>query len=120
MAGFWLLPALLLVGWFWLDSMRAHEHATRIARRACQRHDRLLLDETVALKKLRLGRSARGLRWRRTYGFQFTADGDDRSDGEIELLGLQQERLWMELGEYLLHDVDGEQADDDTPPPTLH
>ena len=49
MSQFLLLPVLLLGAWFWLDGMRAKEQATRAARRACERHELQLLDETVVL-----------------------------------------------------------------------
>lgn len=103
-----LLPALLLGAWFWLDGMRGKELATTAARRACERHDLQLLDETVALTRLRLGRDGGGrLGWRRNFRFEFTREGDTRSSGEVELLGRWVTAMRLELGPFTLHEFDG-------------
>ncbi len=103
----WILPALLAVVWFWLDSMRARESAIAAVRRACTRNDVQLLDETVALVKLRLGRDSAGrVGWRRRFRFEFSNEGDNRSSGEIELLGRQVTALHMAMGPFTLHDCD--------------
>lgn len=105
MQEFWLLPALLAVVWFWVDSMRAREAAMLVVRRACTRHDVQLLDETVALIKLRLGRDPYGhLGWRRRFRFEFSNEGDNRSSGEVELLGRQVTTLHLEMGPFVLHE----------------
>lgn len=105
MANFWILPALLLGVWFWLDGMRAREAAIRTARRACERNDVQLLDETVALSRLRLARVADGgLGWQRRYRFEFTLQGETRRAGEVELLGRQVTLLQLALDDYTLHE----------------
>ncbi|MEW6646215.1 MAG: DUF3301 domain-containing protein [Pseudomonadota bacterium] len=110
MQEFWLLPALLAVVWFWLDSMRAREAALRVVRRACARHEVQLLDETVALVRLRLGRDPSGrVGWRRRFRFEFSNEGDNRSSGEVELLGRQVTALHMEMGPFVLHEMDTEE-----------
>jgi hypothetical protein len=107
MSEFWLLPALLAVVWFWVDSMRAREAALLVVRRACVRHDVQLLDETVALVKLRLGRDPYGrVGWRRRFRFEFSNEGDNRSSGEVELLGRQVTALHLEMGPFVLHEMD--------------
>lgn len=107
MQEFWLLPALLAVVWFWLDSMRAREAAMLAVRRACTRNDVQLLDETVALVRLRLGRNVAGhVGWRRRFRFEFSNEGDNRSSGEVELLGRQVTALHMAMGPFVLHEVD--------------
>jgi hypothetical protein len=90
------LSALLLVllaGWLWLNTLRAHELALAHARRACERADVQLLDQAVALRGLSLRWTADGLRLRRTYGFEFSAAGVERQPGQIVLLGLRLESL---------------------------
>jgi len=93
-----LLLTLLLLLWFWVDSMRARERALVHARRACAEQDVQLLDETVALTRLRAGRDAMGrMAWRRHYRFEFSVEGDARSRGELILLGSQLLGLQMEM-----------------------
>lgn len=105
MADFWIVPALLAVAWFWLDSMRAHEWAMTVARRACAEHDLQLLDETVVLTRLRLGRDGDGhVAWKRRYGFEFSNEGDNRSNGVVELLGRRVIDLHLEMGPFTLHE----------------
>lgn len=80
--------ALALVAWFWLDSMRARETAIGASRRACQEYGVQLLDETVALARLRLRRDPLGrLQLYRVYRFEFTETGDYRHSGTVALLG---------------------------------
>jgi hypothetical protein len=87
----YLLLFLLGLGagaWFWLDSMRAREIATGICAEYCRSRGLQFLDQTVALKKLRLRRDASGrLRVCRTYGFEFTDSGAVRYPGEAVMLG---------------------------------
>lgn len=105
MADFWIVPALLTVVWFWVDSMRAHEWAMTVARRACAQHELQLLDETVALTRLRLGRDGNGrIAWKRRYGFEFSNEGDSRSTGVVELLGRRVIALHLEMGPFTLHE----------------
>ncbi len=105
MREFWLLPALLALIWFWLDSMRAREAAIAVVRRACTRNDVQLLDETVVLVKLRLGRDASGrVGWRRRFRFEFSNEGDNRSSGEVELLGRRVTALHLEMDGATLYD----------------
>lgn len=105
MADFWIVPALLAVVWFWLDGMRTREWAITVARRACTQHELQLLDETVALTRLRLGRDGNGrVAWRRHYGFEFSNGGDDRSSGVVELLGRRVVSLQMDMGPFTLHE----------------
>lgn len=86
---FWLALVALL-GLLWWQEQRAREVALRHARRECAAMDLQLLDETVALRALRLGsdRSGRKRLWRR-YGFEFSSTGDERYGGEVCTLGLQ-------------------------------
>ncbi len=96
-----LLIALLAVTvWAWVDALRAREAALRACRRTCERHELQLLDETVALRRLRLGRGADGrVRLRRHYGFEYSERGDERRQGEAVLLGRHIESVrgdWIE------------------------
>jgi hypothetical protein len=86
---------LLLLGWFWLDSLRAREMAIEICRAACKQRGWQLLDQTVALRQLRLRRTDAGLRWRRVYRFDFSEEGIGRHDGYLVLVGLNLEAISM-------------------------
>ena len=70
-----LLGLLLLAGtgWLWFDSLKAREAAVAAARAACRSEDLLLLDDTVAIARLRFARDGDGvLRIQRVYGFEYS------------------------------------------------
>ncbi len=72
---------------FW-RGRRIHEMTVRLTRQHCQREEVLLLDETVALKKIRLRRDHLGRpRLWRLYSFEFTVTGGERYSGETQVLG---------------------------------
>ncbi len=74
--------------WLWIDSLRAREAAVAAAKAACAAEDLLLLDDTVAIRHVRLGRDAEGvLRLRRIYYFEYSDTGENRRDGSIAMLG---------------------------------
>jgi Protein of unknown function (DUF3301) len=87
----WDMAAILglaAVGLFWIDSLRAREHALAAGRRACERYGVQLLDETVQFARLRLARDEEGrLRLKRTYTFEFSDTGNNRRHGAIVMLG---------------------------------
>lgn len=85
-----LLFILLLAGlaWFWFDSIRAKEMATKTAAHACQGINAQLLDQTVALKSIRPLRNKQGrLQLERRFNFEFSLDRQERSSGRVILLG---------------------------------
>ena len=97
------LSLLGLALWFWVDSLRARERAGEACRRACQRCQVQLLDDTVALKKLGWRRNSAGrLCWERLYGFEFSDTGATRRQGSLVMLGKQVEVLYMEPNEVLI------------------
>jgi len=87
------LAFLVLIGaalWLWMESMRTRERATAVCRRACHGEGVQLLDETVALRALRLARRARGgYQVRRIYEFEYSRDGADRLRGCVVVNGGQ-------------------------------
>lgn len=87
------LSALLIFlagGWFWLDSLRARDFALDGARRACEAEGVQLLDWTVTMKRIRLGRDDEGRRgFQRTYEFEFSDTGNNRIGGSITVIGRQ-------------------------------
>ena len=82
---------LILLGvgiWFWQDSSRSREIAVSHARRCCREMKYQLLDETVAVKTLKLGRNFLGnIAFHRRYDFEFSADGYNRFNGNLFLIG---------------------------------
>ncbi|MGA9340854.1 MAG: DUF3301 domain-containing protein [Rhodanobacteraceae bacterium] len=89
MIGTWI--CLLATGalvWAWFDAMRARELAIRFGREICERASMQLLDQSVALRRLRLHRTGGGnLEWRRRYSFDISMDGSDRHSGHLDLSG---------------------------------
>ena len=84
---------LLLLGWFWLDSMRAREIATEICKTACKQRELQFLDQTVALRRLGLAWRSEGLRLRRVYRFDFSEEGVGRRSGYLVMRGMALEDL---------------------------
>ena len=73
--------------------------------RYCKERNLQLLDQTMVLKGLWPIRSAEGtLGLRRRYHFEFTSTGEMRSQGVIELIGRQINKLEIEA--HLLPDND--------------
>ncbi len=72
----------------WRDAMRARETAIEVCRRACRGYGVQLLDDTVALSRLRVVAGGRhGLTLRRIYEFEVSADGHTREGGCVTLTG---------------------------------
>lgn len=97
-----VLGLALLAGWvwFWVDSLGARERALAVCARACADSQVQFLDQTVALKRLRLGRHADGrMRLRRLYAFEFSTDGANRRRGSAELLGRRVVALSLDMPE---------------------
>ncbi len=85
-----LLTLLLFAGggWLWYDSLDAREKAIAAAKSACASEELLLLDDTVAITRLGVGRDDDGVvRLRRVYGFEYSDTGNDRHPGSIIMLG---------------------------------
>ena len=83
--GILLLAVLIVV---WRDSMRARERAIEVSRAACRSYGLQLLDDTVALSQIRVGRK-RGQGWQvlRIYEFETSADRLSRRSGSVTLTG---------------------------------
>lgn len=82
-----ILLAAWLGAWIW-RGMGLHDRALTIARRHCQQANVQLLDESVALSRLRPGRGRHGRPGlTRRYAFEFTVTGERRYAGFVELHG---------------------------------
>ncbi len=86
------------LGWFWWDSLKVREQAIKLALHACQDAQVQLLDHTVALKKIWLGRNRRGrVALLRFYEFEFSSTGTERRKGRVVVLGMVQQYFSMDL-----------------------
>lgn len=85
------MPLLLVIagtGWIWYSAMAAREAANRAAREICGQLRLRLLDDTVALARIRPVRGPLGhWRLRRHYVFDYTDDGARRLQGFVVLMG---------------------------------
>ena len=87
-----VLTAAVVAGGYkiWHLSLDARETANRIAKDTCSRAVVQFLDGTVAFAGFRIARDAGGKRRiLRTYTFDYTGDGFERSQGFIVLAGLK-------------------------------
>jgi hypothetical protein len=85
-----LLSLLAVLGafHFWSAALRALELARQRSRELCAAAGVQLLDQTVALRRLRVERAPLGgLRLLRCYAFEVSSDGIDRLHGSLDLVG---------------------------------
>lgn len=83
--GIALLGALC---WLWFDSLKARDAGIEAASAACASENCQLLDDTVAITRVRLVRSDNGrLALRRVYDFEYSDTGDNRRRGSVVMLG---------------------------------
>lgn len=102
MMQFTILFLLAFFAWFWYDAMRARERAVSMGKQACERDGLQFLDETVALRSLRLRRDDLGrVTFRRVYEFEFSDNGNNRRGGAVTLVGREMESIYLEP--FMLH-----------------
>lgn len=84
------------IGYFWYRNLAAREQATRAARQTCRRQELQFLDETVALRGLRLQRDRAGRAClERTYQFEYSEDGANRQRGFVIVRGTHVESVGL-------------------------
>lgn len=83
------LPLLVIgaIGAWWFHVLRLREHVTAHARRLCDQHGLQLLDDSVALHRLRIRRRDGALSVQREYRFDTSTGGDDRRTASLTLVG---------------------------------
>lgn len=94
---FILILVLAVVG-FWVQHDRFRRRALSLARRATEKADVQLLDQSVSLRRLRLGRDDRG--WPlliRRFGFDFSRTGFDRYRGHVDFRGPHVSEVELDL-----------------------
>jgi hypothetical protein len=100
MIGTWLL--LLTIGaaiWVWMGALGARERAIRHGQELCREAGVQLLDQTVSLKRLRIGHRDGLPTLLRRYDFEVSIDGSDRHRGHLDLGGDRLEAWSLPLGE---------------------
>lgn len=109
-----ILLVAAIGAWIW-RAMGLHDRALRAARQHCQRTGVQLLDESVALSRIRPGRGRYGRPGiSRRYAFEFTVTGERRYPGFVELHGPTLMRV-----ELAPHPFPGESPDISDPPSHL-
>ena len=92
-----ILFLVALLGWAWLTSLECRDMAVSAAKAACTAQGLQFLDGTVSFRKVRpyyLNIDDFGLR--RTYVFDYSADGISRQTGCIVLKNKRMETLLLE------------------------
>ncbi|RKZ40455.1 MAG: DUF3301 domain-containing protein [Gammaproteobacteria bacterium] len=91
-----LLAILGFGAWFWYDTLQCQEIAKSFAKQMCAQLQLQLLDDTLALVRLRLKRNHRGrLSLQRVYQFEFSDGGYNRRQGTLIMRGISLEMLEM-------------------------
>lgn len=82
-----MLIGILLLVWFWFDSLKAGDKAVQSAKNACSRMKIQLLDETVMLKGIGIRSFFYGLGFWRRYEFEFNDGTHARQQSYLILQG---------------------------------
>jgi len=83
---------------FWWKTLEIKHIAYRITEKRCQDEDVQLLDQGVALKKIRLRRNGSGrLTLELTFQFEFATTGDERYFGSVVMFGKRLESFNFEV-----------------------
>ena len=88
--------------WLWQNSLGARERAHDACVRACRDARVQLLDDTVALDRVWLGRRGGRLCLERRYTFEFTDNGASRYTGLVVMVGGRVEVLAMDGDDLLV------------------
>ncbi|MFZ1343001.1 DUF3301 domain-containing protein [Thiothrix eikelboomii] len=103
---FIFIAGLLALAWFWQDSLKSRERAIRAAAIACREIGAQLLDQTVALKKIKFARAESGqVNLRRIYEFEFSLAGYERLQGRAYVLGQKLEQVQLDRAEGMVIDL---------------
>lgn len=81
MDAFILIVVIAGLVWFWMDSLRSREYATKRCHAFCSQNRVQLLDQSIHLKKVFPARKNGRIRLRRFYAFEFSINGADRYNG---------------------------------------
>ena len=83
--------------WYVLASREIKERAVRAAFKHCESLSLRLLDQTVVLARIRIGRAGAGsIKFVRDYKFDFSSTGNDRYEGRIRMVGARVDSIHLE------------------------
>ena len=83
-----LLLAMGGFAWLWFDSLGVRVTAIQAVKTVCNSEDLMLLDDTVAIRGLKLARDEDGrIKLQRSYDFEYSITGNNRCKGSVVLLG---------------------------------
>ena len=83
-----LLVFLIIIVWFWIDTISKRELAIELGKNLSQQFDLQFLDETVACEKITLKRNEKGqVVILRCYEFMVSSSTNDRIKCNLYLLG---------------------------------
>jgi hypothetical protein len=93
-----LIAALLALGFYWSNAMKAREIAYAAVVVHCQKMEVQLLDDYVALTGFWLKRDDYGklVGWR-SYQFEFTSTGEERYQGKVVLVGKKVTNIQLDV-----------------------
>ncbi|MEO5559318.1 MAG: DUF3301 domain-containing protein [Dokdonella sp.] len=81
------LLAISVLIWMWMDALNARERAIHAGRELCREAGVQWLDQTVSLKRVRVGLRNGMPTFLRRYGFEVSLNGSDRHRGHLDLSG---------------------------------
>ncbi|MEO5624425.1 MAG: DUF3301 domain-containing protein [Dokdonella sp.] len=88
MTATWIsLLVISAIIWAWMDALNARERAIHAGRELCREAGVQWLDQTVSLKRLRIGVRDGLPTFLRRYGFEVSLNGSDRHRGHLDLSG---------------------------------
>lgn len=92
-----LLAVLSIAAIYWWEAYGIKQLALIATKAYCLKMGVQLLDESMALKAIRFKRDASGkLTLQRRFNFEFASTGDERYQGETQMLGRQCEGIQLE------------------------
>lgn len=101
---FWATVVAAVISFWWRSDKIKHDALAHVSR-YCKKQNLQLLDQTLVLKGVKLGRNENGsLIFRRKYSFEFTSTGEVRYQGQVVLYGASLHR--MDLEAYIIPDDD--------------
>ena len=98
------IASLLVVAYYWHNSVQSKTYAVQYARKECEKEGAQLLDQTVQRTRLSFSRD-RNDHWRlwREYRFDYSIDGINRLEGRLVILGYRLVRSALENVKPVIH-----------------
>lgn len=92
-----LIIALGLAVWAWMQALAVKELAIGAAKQHCRQMGVQFLDGTVVLGGIKpVWNSGNGLTFAQRFAFEFTATGEKRYHGEVQYIGKRRVHMFLE------------------------